>query len=78
MIDALVEHRKMREERILGALADGPLAEGALRVRVYHDTPDADPRLAARTLAAHLEKLVSESRVVIEGGAIRLVEGVVP
>ena len=72
LIDALVEHRRMREGRILRALADGPLTEDALRARAYSDTPDADPRLAARTLAAHLEKLAAESRVIVENGTVRL------
>ena len=72
LLDALVEHRMMREARILDALAQGPLAEDELRDRAYADTPDADPRLAARTLAAHLEKLTAEGRVRAKGGKVEL------
>jgi glyoxylase-like metal-dependent hydrolase (beta-lactamase superfamily II)/8-oxo-dGTP pyrophosphatase MutT (NUDIX family) len=73
LLRGLIEHRGMREARILDALAGGPLVSGALRDLAYADTPNADPRLAARTLAAHLEKLVEEGRVVVDGGGIRLV-----
>ena len=72
LIDGLVAHRQMREEHILHALKSGPLALEDLRIRAYADTPDAAPPLAARTLAAHLEKLVAEKRVVVEEGVARL------
>jgi ribonuclease/clavin/mitogillin len=72
LIDSLVEHRRMREGRILHALGQGPLPLEELRVRAYSDTPDADPRLAARTLAAHLEKLEAEGKARVEGGVVRL------
>ncbi|HEU4724855.1 MAG TPA: MBL fold metallo-hydrolase, partial [Candidatus Eisenbacteria bacterium] len=72
LIDALVAHREMREGHILNALKAGPLELEDLRVRAYADTPDAAPPLAARTLAAHLEKLVAEKRVAVEGGVARL------
>ncbi|HET9952173.1 MAG TPA: MBL fold metallo-hydrolase [Candidatus Eisenbacteria bacterium] len=72
LLRGLVEHRRMREGRVLHALAGGPLTEEELRVRAYADTPDADPHLSARTLAAHLEKLVAEKKVVAAGGTVRL------
>jgi len=72
LIEALLAHRRMREGRVLHALAEGPLPLEELRVRVYSDTPDADPRLAARTLAAHLEKLEAEGRARVEAGVARL------
>jgi len=72
LLRALVEHRRMREGRILHALAGGPLSEEDLRVRTYSDTPDADPHLSARTLAAHLEKLVAEKKVVVAGRTVKL------
>jgi glyoxylase-like metal-dependent hydrolase (beta-lactamase superfamily II)/8-oxo-dGTP pyrophosphatase MutT (NUDIX family) len=67
-----IEHRLLRERRVLDALAAGPLDLTALRQRVYADTPDADPRLAGMTLEAHLEKLVDEGRVHREGARIAL------
>jgi ribonuclease/clavin/mitogillin len=70
---ALLEHRRMREGRLLRALADGPLDEETLRERVYADTPEAAPDLAARTLRAHLEKLIAEGRVRRAGELIEVV-----
>jgi ribonuclease/clavin/mitogillin len=72
MLQALLEHRRMREGRVLRALERGPLTEEELRVEVYSDTPDAAPELAAQTLQAHLEKLIEEGRVRRDGGTIRL------
>lgn len=62
-LEALIEHRRLREGRILRELAKGPLDERELLGRVYADTPDAAPDLAAKTLRAHLDKLVEEGRV---------------
>jgi glyoxylase-like metal-dependent hydrolase (beta-lactamase superfamily II) len=72
LLDALIEHRRVRESRILRALAEGALAEEALRERVYADTPDADPALAMKTLRAHLEKLEAEGRVRRDDGRLAL------
>jgi len=63
LIAALIEHRRQRESRILRALENGPMAEEALREEVYKDTPGAAAELAARTLEAHLEKLIEEGKV---------------
>lgn len=73
LLSALLEHRRMREGRVLRALADGPLGEDALRERVYADTPDAAPELAAKTLRAHLEKLEQEGRIRVTGGRVEVV-----
>lgn len=73
LLENLIEHRLMREGRVLHALAEGPLSKAELRDRVYSDTPGADPRLASRTLAAHLEKLAAEGRVRISGETVALV-----
>jgi ribonuclease/clavin/mitogillin len=72
MLDALIEHRRMRESRILRTLAEGTLSEEELLRRVYADTPGADPALAAKTLRAHLEKLMQEGRVAGVPGGIAL------
>lgn len=63
LLDALIEHRRVRESRIVRTLAEGPLPEDALCERVYADTPRADPALAVKTLRAHLEKLEAEGRI---------------
>ncbi len=70
LITTLVEHRRMRESRILRALSDGPMTLEALLTEVYRDTPGAPAELAARTLEAHLEKLA-------EDGAVRRVDGTI-
>ena len=70
MLDALVEHRRQRESWILHVLAEGPLSEEDLRARVYADTPDADPALAAKTLRAHLVKLEEEGAVRRSGARV--------
>ena len=60
LIEALIEHRRQRESRVLRALEGGPMTEEGLREEVYKDTPGAAAELAARTLEAHLEKLIGE------------------
>ena len=72
MLAERIQHRAQRERRVLESLADGPLDKNALRACVYADTPDADPRLAALTLDAHLAKLEGEGRVRHEDGRIAL------
>lgn len=75
MLDALVEHRRVREGKILRALEPGPLSEEELRRRAYDDTPAADAALAAKTLRAHLEKLEEDGRIVVDGGVVRVARG---
>jgi len=72
LLEALLEHRRQRESRVLRALEGGPLTEDALREEVYKDTPGAAAELAARTLEAHLEKLVEEGKVRRDGGRVSL------
>ena len=72
---ALLEHRRARESRILRALAGGPMAFEALREEVYKDTPGAAPEWSARTLEAHLEKLVEEGKVKRDGERVLLLGG---
>ncbi|TMQ47404.1 MAG: MBL fold metallo-hydrolase [Candidatus Eisenbacteria bacterium] len=72
LIEALIEHRRQRESRILRALEGGPMTEETLREEVYKDTPGAAAELAARTLEAHLEKLIEEGKVRKEGGRVIL------
>ncbi len=69
-VEALIEHRRLREARILRELEKGPLDEAELLKLVYADTPDAMPEIAARTLRAHLEKLLEEGRIQRSGDRI--------
>jgi len=73
LISTLVEHRRMRESRIVRALEAGPMTGDALREEVYRDTPGASAELSARTLEAHLEKLIEENKIIRDGGNIQLV-----
>jgi glyoxylase-like metal-dependent hydrolase (beta-lactamase superfamily II)/8-oxo-dGTP pyrophosphatase MutT (NUDIX family) len=67
-IRALIEHRLLRERRVLAALSREPLALEALLPRVYDDTPRELWGWAERSLLAHLEKLAREGRARVEGG----------
>ncbi len=69
---ALLAHRHERELRILRALEKGPMALDALREEVYKDTPGAPPEWSARTLEAHLIKLVEEGKVRREAERVML------
>lgn len=73
---AYVAHRRMREERVLAALGDEPRSLATVCAAAYADTPSWLWPLAERSLAAHLDKLVAEGRVVAEDGGWRVVGGV--
>lgn len=60
-------HRRMREERVLGALAARPSTLAELLAVAYGDTPTALWPLAERSLLAHLIKLAREGRAHSDG-----------
>jgi len=64
-------HRRMREARVLAAVARGPATPGALVALAYDDTPRMLWPLAERSLIAHLVKLARDGRVVEDDGAWR-------
>jgi glyoxylase-like metal-dependent hydrolase (beta-lactamase superfamily II)/8-oxo-dGTP pyrophosphatase MutT (NUDIX family) len=67
-LEAYLEHRKMREEKVLAAVkTHGPINARALVPHAYDDTPEKAWPLAERSLLAHLEKLVDEGRVTRDG-----------
>ncbi|MCA9635131.1 MAG: MBL fold metallo-hydrolase, partial [Myxococcales bacterium] len=66
-----IDHRRMREDKILAAVGDQTIDLPALLARVYDDTPRALWPLAERSLEAHLGKLVAEGRLHRDGSAIR-------
>ncbi len=69
----IVAHRLLREARVVDAV--GRLAEASLPYlvpEVYADTPERLHAAAARSLLAHLDKLVAEGRVTEAGGRYRL------
>jgi glyoxylase-like metal-dependent hydrolase (beta-lactamase superfamily II) len=58
-----VEHREMRERRLLAALDRGERSRAALLAEVWDDVPIELLPMAAMALEAHLEKLEDEGRL---------------
>lgn len=58
-----VEHRQMRERRLLAALEKGERSRAALLAAVWDDIPIELLPMAAMAMEAHLEKLESEGRL---------------
>jgi glyoxylase-like metal-dependent hydrolase (beta-lactamase superfamily II) len=56
-------HRLMREERILRAMAEGPMDLERILARSYADKPKSIFPVARKALRAHLGKLIVERRV---------------
>ena len=63
-------HRLMREARVLAAIEAAPRDLSAVLADAYADTPEALWPLAARSLEAHLRKLVVEGRVRRQGALV--------
>lgn len=60
---AYVEHRRMRERRLLAALEAGERSRAELLAIVWDDVPIELLPMAAMAMEAHLEKLESEGRL---------------
>jgi glyoxylase-like metal-dependent hydrolase (beta-lactamase superfamily II) len=58
-----VEHREMRERRLLAALERGEHSKTALLDEVWDDVPAELRPAAARSMDSHLEKLEGEGRL---------------
>jgi len=58
-----VEHREMRERRLLAALQDGERSRAALLAKVWDEVPVELLPMAAMAMEAHLEKLSEEARL---------------
>jgi len=71
----LVAHRLAREKKVIGALERLRAASlEELVPLVYDDVPERNHKVAARSLTAHLEKLVAEERARADGGRYALVQ----
>jgi glyoxylase-like metal-dependent hydrolase (beta-lactamase superfamily II) len=57
-----IEHREMRERRLLAALERGERSRGALLEEVWEDIPAEVRPAAAMVMQAHLDKLAAEGR----------------
>jgi glyoxylase-like metal-dependent hydrolase (beta-lactamase superfamily II) len=58
-----VEHREMRERRLLAALDRGERSRQALLAEVWDDVPGELRGAAATVMEAHLQKLDAEGRL---------------
>jgi glyoxylase-like metal-dependent hydrolase (beta-lactamase superfamily II)/8-oxo-dGTP pyrophosphatase MutT (NUDIX family) len=62
-VDEYISHRLRRERDILAAVRDGASDEGEVVARVYTDVHPKMHAMAARAVAAHLEKLEADGLV---------------
>jgi glyoxylase-like metal-dependent hydrolase (beta-lactamase superfamily II) len=62
-IDEYIEHRLMRERRLVAALDRGERSRAALLDEVWDDVPEVLRPAAALAMEAHLEKLQEEGRL---------------
>jgi len=69
----LIAHRLNRERKVLAAVAqlERPTLEELLPI-VYDDVPPRVHRAAARSLTAHLEKLIAEGAVRVQASRYSL------
>jgi glyoxylase-like metal-dependent hydrolase (beta-lactamase superfamily II) len=58
-----VEHREMRERRLLAALEGGERSRAALLAEAWSDVPEPMRPAAAMVMQAHLDKLEAEGRL---------------
>ncbi|MGQ0543942.1 MAG: MBL fold metallo-hydrolase [Betaproteobacteria bacterium] len=71
----LIAHRLAREAKVVSSLARlGPASVEDLLPLVYDDVPARVHRVAARSLTAHLDKLVADGAVRASGGRFALVQ----
>jgi glyoxylase-like metal-dependent hydrolase (beta-lactamase superfamily II)/8-oxo-dGTP pyrophosphatase MutT (NUDIX family) len=71
----LIAHRLAREAKVRSVLgAIGPASLDQMLPRVYDDVPERMHRWAARSLTAHLAKLVAEGTVKADGAGYTLVQ----
>jgi glyoxylase-like metal-dependent hydrolase (beta-lactamase superfamily II) len=63
-----IAHRQKREDQILAALGDGPLAISEIVAHVYGEYPDALHQAAGESVGSHLRKLENEDRVTTAKG----------
>jgi glyoxylase-like metal-dependent hydrolase (beta-lactamase superfamily II) len=69
-VKRLIAHRLAREDKVVAALRKlGSAKLDALVAEVYADVPPKLHRVAARSLAAHLGKLLAEGRALQQSDA---------
>jgi glyoxylase-like metal-dependent hydrolase (beta-lactamase superfamily II) len=70
-LDGYIAHRLAREAKVHAALDGRGQTLAELLALAYDDTPEAMHPVAARSLQAHLDKLVADGRAANEGGGYR-------
>ena len=65
-LDEYVEHRMMRERRLVAALERGERSRAVLLAEVWDDVPKQLRPAAAMVMQAHLDKLEAEGRLLFE------------
>jgi len=65
---AFIAHRNEREVQIVDCLADGPKTIPEMVRVMYADVPEALHRPAARSVLAHILRMVEDGRIAAEGG----------
>ena len=65
-IQGLIDHRRIRENKVLAALSDRPATLESIVEAAYDDTPRELWPYAERSLLAHLEKLEKEGKALRE------------
>ncbi len=74
-IRRVIAHRRAREAKLRSVLGEiGPASLEQMLPRVYDDVPERMHRWAARSLTAHLDKLVSEGAVRSDRAGYTLVQ----
>ncbi len=74
-IDAYIEHRTAREDRVFAALSlDEPRGLSAVTKRAYDDVPVFLLPMASRSALAHVLKLVDDGRAIAVGDGWRALE----
>ena len=74
----LIAHRMAREQKVLAAMRKlGPASAAELLAVVYDDVPPRVHGAAARSLTAHLDKLIAERAVRVQDGRFALIESAV-
>jgi glyoxylase-like metal-dependent hydrolase (beta-lactamase superfamily II) len=67
-IKEYIKHRMEREVQVLAALRAGHQTIGDITQLIYKDMSAALQRVAEFSVQAHLEKLMRDGRVKLEGG----------
>src|SRR5690606_21258767 len=76
VIDWYIAHRMQREGEIIDAISAGAATVGEIVEVVYREVDSSLHPLAARAVRAHLDKLVEEGSLRVDGTSVRLpVEG---